>query len=80
MTSTIGGVTGTTWVYPTHQHSAHVHALAYCEPCDAAFCTGCNRQWGGRAAYTVTNSQWWEPNNQQWVPPIPVTSNAHGGS
>lgn len=42
------------WAWPsyTHNHQPHVHALAYCEPCDAAYCSGCNRQWGGRAAYT----------------------------
>lgn len=42
---------GTWWTY-LHGHAHHVHAMAYCEPCDAAYCSGCNRQWGGRAAYT----------------------------
>lgn len=30
-----------------HHHATHVHALAYCQQCDAAYCIVCNRQWGG---------------------------------
>lgn len=39
-----------------HLHTTHVHALAYCGQCDAAYCTVCERQWGGCAAYTVTST------------------------
>lgn len=59
------------WVPQQHQHAAHVHALAYCVQCDAAYCTLCNRQWGG---YSVT----WASNTS-----LPVTTTTsvyyHGG-
>ncbi len=33
----------------THQHCNH--NLMYCKPCDVAYCTKCDRNWGG---YTWT--------------------------
>lgn len=40
-----------------HNHQQHCeHTLAYCGTCDVAYCTACNRQWGG---YTYT---WAYPN------------------